>query len=181
MSLRHALLGLLAEAPMSGYDLTKRFEHSLGRVWPARHNQIYTELKGLLDDGLIALADYGPRGRKIYALTDAGLQACRTWLADEPAVDRSMRFEPLLRLNFVWLLDPGEAAAVLEREAAFYRAEADRLTDQCALLPEDDDGPVPARRAAGTIGARFYRDMAEACAGLRLRLAEGEDGSGTGR
>ncbi|MBA3728896.1 MAG: PadR family transcriptional regulator, partial [Actinobacteria bacterium] len=44
MSLRHALLGLLAERPMSGYDLTKVFDSSLAYVWSAKHSQIYPEL-----------------------------------------------------------------------------------------------------------------------------------------
>ena len=44
MSLRHALLGLLAEHPASGYELTKQFERSLAHVWSAKHSQIYPEL-----------------------------------------------------------------------------------------------------------------------------------------
>ena len=44
MSLRHALLGLLAEHPASGYDLLKQFEGSLAFVWPATQSQLYTEL-----------------------------------------------------------------------------------------------------------------------------------------
>ena len=35
MSLRHGLLGLLAEGPASGYDLARRFSEALGSVWPA--------------------------------------------------------------------------------------------------------------------------------------------------
>ena len=35
MSLKHALLGLLADAPASGYELTKQFELSLANVWNA--------------------------------------------------------------------------------------------------------------------------------------------------
>lgn len=172
MSLRHALLGLLAEAPMSGYDLTKRFEHSLGRIWPARHNQIYTELNKLLDEGLITLADYGPRGRKIYTIAAAGLTACRAWLtAETDGIDRSMRFEPLLRLNFVWLLEPPEAETVLSREEAYYREQAAWLGEQFALLPADEtDAVVAARRCVGETGQRFYSDLAEACARLRSAL-----------
>lgn len=33
MSLRHAVLGLLAESPASGYDLMKMFNASLANVW----------------------------------------------------------------------------------------------------------------------------------------------------
>jgi PadR family transcriptional regulator AphA len=33
--LRHALLGLLADRPMSGYELAQRFEASVGATWSA--------------------------------------------------------------------------------------------------------------------------------------------------
>ena len=81
MSLRHGLLGLLAEAPASGYDLTRRFAEVLGPVWPARHPQIYAELTRLADEGLIEVASRGPRGRTAYRITDAGLAEVRRWLA----------------------------------------------------------------------------------------------------
>ena len=53
MSLRHALLGLLAQHPGSGWDLLKRFESSLASVWPATQSQLYTELGKLTEDGLL--------------------------------------------------------------------------------------------------------------------------------
>jgi DNA-binding PadR family transcriptional regulator len=49
VSLRHALIGLLAEQPASGYDLSRRFQEVLGSVWPAGHPQIYGELRKLAD------------------------------------------------------------------------------------------------------------------------------------
>ena len=56
MSLRHALLGLLAEGPASGYDLARRFQEGLNSVWPAQHPQIYSELEKktiFLKEGLL--------------------------------------------------------------------------------------------------------------------------------
>ena len=50
MSLRHGLLGLLAEGPASGYDLARRFQEALGPVWPAQHPKIYAELARLTYD-----------------------------------------------------------------------------------------------------------------------------------
>ena len=72
MSLRIAALGLLAEYPGSGYDLLKRFEHSMANVWPATQSQLYGELNKLADGGLIEVSDIGPRGRKEYRVTPAG-------------------------------------------------------------------------------------------------------------
>src|SRR5262245_25440386 len=49
MSLPHALLGLLARHPASGYDLRKLFDTSLAFVWPATQSQLYAELTRLAE------------------------------------------------------------------------------------------------------------------------------------
>jgi PadR family transcriptional regulator, regulatory protein AphA len=108
MSLRHAALGLLARAPASGYDLLKVFEASMANVWPATQSQLYGELNKLADAGLIEVTDVGPRGRKEYAITDAGRAELRRWLMS-PQDDPVFRSVQLLR---VFLLDqlPRDAA-----------------------------------------------------------------------
>jgi DNA-binding PadR family transcriptional regulator len=86
VSLRYATLGLLAQHPASGYDLLKRFEASMGNVWPATQSQLYGELNKLAADGLIEVTAVGARGRKEYAVTDAGRTDLRAWVtrAAEP-------------------------------------------------------------------------------------------------
>ena len=49
MSLRHALMALLAATPMTGYTLAKQFDQSAAFVWHAPHSQIYPELRRLKD------------------------------------------------------------------------------------------------------------------------------------
>ena len=97
MSLRHALLGLLREHPASGYDLMQIFKLSLNNTWPATQSQVYTELARLTEAGLLSVSEQGPRGRKEYALTDAGLAELRHWLLE---VDPELhpRSEGLLRI-----------------------------------------------------------------------------------
>ena len=120
MSLRHALLGALADEQRTGYGLLKHFEQSLAYAWPARHSQIYPELARLLDEGLIEQAATGPRGSKTYAVTDSGVAEVHRWLRDtEP--DRRVRSEAALRQFFLWLLEPEEAASHLESERAYWR------------------------------------------------------------
>jgi PadR family transcriptional regulator AphA len=101
VSLRHAALGLLARAPASGYDLLKVFEVSMANVWPATQSQLYGELNKLADSGLIEVADVGPRGRKEYAITQAGRAELHRWLTS-PKDDPNFRSAQLLR---VFLLD----------------------------------------------------------------------------
>ena len=126
MSLRHALLGALADSPRTGYALLKHFEQSLAYAWPASHSQIYPELARLLEDGLIEQTETGPRGSKTYAITDAGLTETRRWLREtEP--DRRVRSEAALRTFFLWVLPPEEAQGQLERERAYWRGVLDEL------------------------------------------------------
>jgi PadR family transcriptional regulator AphA len=121
MSLRFALLGLLADCPRTGYELTKHFQQSLAYVWPARHGQIYPELARLREEGLIELVEEGPRRSKTYAATDAGVAEIRAWLREtEP--ERSIRNEAMLRVFFLWLLEPAEAERYLRDELDAHRA-----------------------------------------------------------
>ena len=84
MSLRHAVLGLLAHGPASGYDLLGTFQGSLANVWPATQSQLYGELNRLADAGLITVAAEGPRGRKEYALTEAGMAELKRMTGARP-------------------------------------------------------------------------------------------------
>ena len=128
MSLRHALLGVLASEPRSGYALLKHFEQSLAYAWPASHSQIYPELARLLEQGLIEQTGAGARGAKTYATTAAGIDEVRRWLRTEP--DRRVRSDAAVRVFFLWLLEPSEAAAFLRAERDRYlalHAELERI------------------------------------------------------
>ncbi|MFC1406509.1 MULTISPECIES: PadR family transcriptional regulator [Streptacidiphilus] len=108
MSLRHALLGLLREQPASGYDLMQIFKLSLGNTWPATQGQIYPELGKLADAGLLSVSEQGARGRKEYALTEAGLAEIRHWLLEtEPELHP--RSESLLRIFLLGALSREES------------------------------------------------------------------------
>lgn len=142
MSLRHALIGLLAEQPASGWDLSRRFQDVLGSVWPAGHPQIYGELRKLQEDGLIEVVSEGPRGRKAYRATEAGVAEVRRWLTASE-VDHTIRLESLLRSVFFWLMTPGELARHLDREAAYFRALAAKYRELADAKDRGDYGHSP--------------------------------------
>jgi PadR family transcriptional regulator AphA len=138
MSLRHALLGLLADRPASGYDLLKRFDISLAAVWPAAQSQLYAELNRLAADELVKVAPAGPRGRKEYTLTDAGLAELRRWLIEvEPRQDR--RNEALLRVFFLGVLTKEQALDYLAGLQARARTDAEELRALDASITWDED------------------------------------------
>jgi DNA-binding PadR family transcriptional regulator len=142
MSLRHALIGLLAGEPASGWDLSRRFQDILGSVWPAGHPQIYGELRRLQDEGLIEVDSHGPRGRTAYRATEAGVAEARRWLTSAE-VDHTLRLEPLLRSAFFWLMTPAELADHLDREAAYFHALARKYRDLAAAKDRGDYGHSP--------------------------------------
>ena len=86
MSVRNALLGLLAQHPRHGYELRAAFEALVGgeEFWDVKPAQIYTTLSRLEDSGLIRQEqveqDGGPE-KRIYALTEAGQTELAAWFA----------------------------------------------------------------------------------------------------
>jgi DNA-binding PadR family transcriptional regulator len=123
MSLRHAVLGLLSLQPSTGYELTQRFDRSLSNAWHASHSQIYPELSKLEAEGLVEVVAEGARRSKTWAATDAGRDELRRWMTEAEPV-RTQRNETALRWFLVFLLEPAERHAVLEREWAYTSAEA---------------------------------------------------------
>lgn len=160
MSLRHALLGLLAHGPRTGYGLVKHFAQSLNYAWPAGHSQIYPELARLRDAGLIRQTGEGARGSKTYEATEAGVSAVRQWLREtEP--QRRVRNEAVLRTFFLWLLEPEEAVAHLERERDLHRALLAELEAIAEAEPEPTTPKELSYRLALEGGIRVTRARAE--------------------
>jgi DNA-binding PadR family transcriptional regulator len=115
MSLRHALLGVLAARPMSGYELSQFFDSSTGWVWTAPHSQIYPLLGKMHNDGVIESEDQ-VRGnklkRKVYSITPRGLDELTSWIS-VPHHSVGSR-DPLLTQALLFdMIDPDRAADVL--------------------------------------------------------------------
>src|SRR5258708_28202622 len=155
MSLRHALLGLLAGRSTSGYDLLNLFDTSLANVWPATQSQIYSELNKLADAGLITVAAEGPRGRKQYALTDEGLAELRHWMI-ETVPQRNTRSDVLLRVFFLAVITPEQARAYLARLTSMYANQHEALREIERAIDWEEEGNLTAYgRIALAYGLRF--------------------------
>lgn len=153
MSLPHALLGLLAVEPRSGYELTKAFEGGIGSyAWQAGHTSIYPELNRLTERGLIVVTHEGARGRRTYAVTAAGHEELRSWLLNPPEQAAKVRNEPVLRMFLLSALEPADAVVVLRRIVEHTAAEASKLREIRARA----SGPVvPGRDGFGQFAAEF--------------------------
>jgi DNA-binding PadR family transcriptional regulator len=69
---RAAVLALLAEKPMHGYQIIQQIEERSGGSWKPSPGSVYPTLQLLADEGLIKAEEAG--GRKTYSLTEEGQQ-----------------------------------------------------------------------------------------------------------
>ena len=152
--LSRALLGLIAAEPMSGYSLTRLFERTIGRAWRAQHSQIYPTLAMLEDAELIRIVEQGPRQRKTYAVTPAGVNEVQRWLR-ETSPERPVRNEAILRVFLLWLLDADEAITFFDDEI---KVHGQRLEGFEQTLADDEQQ----RREHGTAhgGIQFTSSLA---------------------
>lgn len=67
---RAAVLALLAEKPMHGYQIIREIEERSGGAWKPSAGSVYPTLQLLADEGLIQVEE--SNDRKIYSLTEAG-------------------------------------------------------------------------------------------------------------
>jgi len=93
MSVRHAILGLLAEHPRHGYELHRAFGSLFGEADPGvKPAQVYTTLARLEEAGLAAHASTeqgaGPE-KRIYDITDEGRAELNRWFSEGVSDARS--------------------------------------------------------------------------------------------
>lgn len=82
MALAEAILVCLTDRPMSGYDLAKNFDASIGFFWRASHQQIYRELGKLRDKGFVEsqeISQTGKPNRIVHTITSDGQTALHAW------------------------------------------------------------------------------------------------------
>ncbi len=67
---RAAILAVLAEGPMHGYDLIGELEQRSGGMWRPSPGSVYPTLQMLEDADLVTAQEQD--GKRVYSLTDAG-------------------------------------------------------------------------------------------------------------
>ncbi len=100
MALGDAILVCLTERPMTGYELAKTFDSSIGFFWKADHQQIYRELTRLREKGHVQAREVvqsGKPNKLVYTLTPEGRAALRHWAA-RPSSPPSIKDDMLVRL-----------------------------------------------------------------------------------
>ncbi|RFU38849.1 PadR family transcriptional regulator, partial [Actinomadura logoneensis] len=69
-NVRAALLALLAERPMHGYEMIQELDERTGGVWRPSPGSVYPTLQMLEDEDRVSSEEQG--GKRLFSLTDAG-------------------------------------------------------------------------------------------------------------
>ncbi|SDT77775.1 PadR family transcriptional regulator [Actinoplanes derwentensis] len=81
-NVRPAILALLVERPMHGYEMIQELDSRTGGVWRPSPGSVYPTLQLLEDEGLIEVTAEG--GRKSYRLTEDGRPEAETAAQNPP-------------------------------------------------------------------------------------------------
>jgi DNA-binding PadR family transcriptional regulator len=180
LSLKHAILSLLAHDPLSGYELMKLFDSSVGYFWHATHPQIYKELARLEQDGQITHQTVVQRGRptkKVYRLSESGREDLLTWLRIPAGAQRS-KDEMMLKTFSSGLLSSDEAIRLVTEHREVH---AQRLQQYQELERFLRSGPITTNRlrlgAYLTLlrGILYERDYVEWCDQAAALLRQADD------
>src|SRR3954464_10826418 len=123
VALGDAILACLTERPMTGYELAKTFDSSIGFFWKADHQQIYRELSKLRDRGQIQgreVVQSGKPNKLVYTLTSEGRAALRQWAA-RPSSPASVKDDLLVRLYALDSVDLEPMRADLMARLEYHR------------------------------------------------------------
>ncbi len=147
MSVKYAVLGLLAQRRGYGYDLVQRFEEQVGPAWQLNAGAIYVALDKLEQEGLVRPIVAGEsaqpparrrtaRGapRVIYEATPQGLERFDDWMATGSSMS-PLREELHLKLA---LSQPRNLARLIELTYEQEQACLERLEQHLGGAAFDD-------------------------------------------
>jgi DNA-binding PadR family transcriptional regulator len=167
VALGDAILVCLTERPMTGYELAKTFDSSIGFFWKADHQQIYRELTRLRERGYVQgreVVQSGKPNKLVYTLTAEGKAALRHW-ATRPSAPASIKDDMLVRLCALDAVDMDPMRADLMARLEYHR---DRLARYERVLKKRF--PQGAQNLADTgkllalrLGLRHERAVVEWC------------------
>jgi DNA-binding PadR family transcriptional regulator len=116
MSVRLALLALLEQGPMYGYQLRAEFEQRTGATWPLNVGQVYTTLTRLERDGLVEGTGADGEGHLVYRVTPAGREEVAAWFTTPVARTQPPRDELAIKLALAVTVPGVDVGAVIQQQ-----------------------------------------------------------------
>ncbi|HVE75844.1 MAG TPA: PadR family transcriptional regulator [Actinomycetota bacterium] len=117
-----AILGLLKQKPMHGYELKKELTAQLGQFWQASWGSLYPALSRM--EKQTAVERVFPktdvkRRKNIYRITNLGEEMFQTALSEHSSISDAARFG--VKLAFFRYLKPDARVELLERRRAYLK------------------------------------------------------------
>jgi DNA-binding PadR family transcriptional regulator len=141
VSVRHALLALLTEAPKYGLQLRQEFESSTGEVWPLNVGQVYTTLQRLEREGHVQSDDTERDGaQKRFRLTASGERELERWLRTPPETAPPPRDELVIKVQVAARLPGVDVHEIMQLHRRHVVEEMQRFTHVKAEADPDDVG-----------------------------------------
>lgn len=115
---RTAVLALLAEQPMHGYQIIREIEERTAGTWKPSAGSVYPTLQLLADEGLVNAEE--SNGRKTYSLTESGREEASAvsgstpWAAAAESQSHSSKFAALPKAG----VELAQAAAQVNRSGS---------------------------------------------------------------
>jgi PadR family transcriptional regulator AphA len=160
MDVKTLCLGVLAERPMTGYEIKKLFDRAFRHFFVAGYGSIYPALAELAATGLVTVENVDQERRpdkKVYQITAVGhARLTDEFAAAEPR--HKVRSEFLALLYFAHLLPPARLAVIL-----------DGMLREWAQVLENDLGGECAELTPGQRFARGYGQVVLSAAHAYVR------------
>lgn len=115
-----AVLGLLKERSMHGYELKKELTNQLGQFWQVSYGSLYPAIRRLEKESAVERIfpkEDVTRRRNIYRITPQGEGVFDRMLSENTAISDDARFG--MKLAFARYLKPKERVELLERRRAY--------------------------------------------------------------
>jgi PadR family transcriptional regulator, regulatory protein AphA len=132
----YALLALLKEfGPSTSYMIKGALESSIQNFWPVPHTTAYEEPARLAEAGYLS-AEQEERGRRrrVYSLTEKGLEALAAWANEPVAAPPQLRDELMLKV-----FAGGSPEPLLGPRIAWHRAKLEELKGYLEAVQASDD------------------------------------------
>jgi DNA-binding PadR family transcriptional regulator len=121
MSIRQAMLAILEQGPMYGYQLRAEFEQRTGETWPLNIGQVYTTLTRLERDGMVEVVESATDGESdrthvSYRATEAGRSEVSEWFATPVPRTQPARDELAIKLAIAVTLPGVDVGTIIQRQ-----------------------------------------------------------------
>ncbi|MEB3198286.1 MAG: PadR family transcriptional regulator [Candidatus Sericytochromatia bacterium] len=132
-----AILGVLKEKPMHGYELRHYLSFIVGHIWQLSYGTLYPALRRLERREQLTrqtIRDGRGPAKHVYALTPAGEQAFLAMMREVGSpTEISDPHKFTLRLTFFRYLEPAARLAMLQQRLKFLHENRQSLTEMEAI------------------------------------------------